>query len=675
MGYTTREMLYEDIKNTTNVIQEDELRDIIFNITRVGAEMVVNTLGPFGKTVLVDDGGGFIYPTKDGWATLRGLRFNDPVYNRLYTTIRKTSFNVANRVGDGTTTMFEGAYYFLKEVIKYLEEYEGANSQIEFIDSVKEVKEAIIRELQTGGEVIEIDRDGTFEDIRQVAHISSNGNVPLSLIIQDIYQQTKNPTINFRLDSGDILDYDIIKGYVYECKPFRFKAYVNMSDGTYKKTTPVRTIFFDHNLSYQEHGHLIESISKLCNARNEEVIIYAPYFDDIISTIFNTTIDTYVQSNKVPNIMLVQVPMSAEYHSTYYYDLSVLCNAQIFGYGKVRAFNALIYNATHEEKIEDALLNVEGMNFESTQDIIMSCLGTMNKVTFRSDELLLEDYESIAPKRGYDTLVSDAKETYEMERERSIKANNMLRREFMNAQSRYVKLLGHMGVIKVGADSDEEKKSLFDSVEDAVLACKSAFESGYVRGMNMALLGSINSIKETNPSEWDADGMQADVLNIFDGVFRQVATAILENRYGKGAAQHVVIMENGEEDALSNCDIISHAIREKLSFNLAGDINETDPSRRRYGIFRTREQGYDVINPANTDIQVMECMVSILTMLITSGQFVSADRMYDKNGVEKRTLDESDRIRRREAAAKTQGVLDVLIEHPKTLAVLLEGLK
>ena len=58
--------LYEDIKSGSNIISDDEFKNILHGVSQVASDMVVKTLGPGGKTTLLDDGT-FVYPTKDGY--------------------------------------------------------------------------------------------------------------------------------------------------------------------------------------------------------------------------------------------------------------------------------------------------------------------------------------------------------------------------------------------------------------------------------------------------------------------------------------------------------------------------------------------------------------------------------------------------------------------------------
>ena len=87
--------LYEDIKYGTNIVTGKEYLDTMLTIADVASEMVVKTLGPYGKTTIIDDGT-FTYPTKDGWSVLKRLRFNDPIYNTLYGVLKQVSFDIVN---------------------------------------------------------------------------------------------------------------------------------------------------------------------------------------------------------------------------------------------------------------------------------------------------------------------------------------------------------------------------------------------------------------------------------------------------------------------------------------------------------------------------------------------------------------------------------------------------
>ena len=71
------------------------------------------------------------------------------------------------------------------------------------------------------------------------------------------------------------------------------------------------------------------------------------------------------------------------------------------------------------------------------------------------------------------------------------KENKKIEKEFI--RSRIATLTGGIGVIHVGGQTDLEQKELFDRVDDAVCAVRSALEEGILPGAGMALYNSIEA--------------------------------------------------------------------------------------------------------------------------------------------------------------------------------------
>ena len=627
--------LYEDIKYGTNIITEEEFRKTIVTIADVASEMVEKTLGPYGKTTIIDDGLK-TYPTKDGWSVLKRLRFNDPIFNVLYEILKQTSWELNRTVGDGTTTSFVGAAIFLHEIFNFLET--TSYRQTELLDALKEIASDVEELLRSDKYLKRIDGDSDYEDIFKIAKVSSNGNEYLSHIIQKIYQETGNPNIYPTLDDSKCLTYEIQTGYRYDCNPINQVVYRNTDEGTFVLKEPSLAVVFDHNVTYNEHDKIVSGLSRYASAHRCTLFIFAPQFDDIMLNIIKTTSESLLQQGQLPNIMLIQTPLANTIQRKYLSDIVLLLNAQVFDYGKVRAFNVMIHNqtASEEDRIEDALLNTDQYHFESPSDIIDICVGKINNITVAEKYILLREYESIINKNVYKNTLDDMKKEYEKLRDKATKSSSgTLSKDFMEAYQHYTKLSGNMGIIKVGGKSDLEKICLKDSVDDAVLACKSAYENGYVRGMNLAMLEVLRELKHEH--EENATELYQTLVDVLDHVFVELTIRVMNNKYGA----------NGEPDSsnvkmignplclqsVTKRNIIEAALCHHMGFDLVHDLLIPD------------EECY-IINSVATDIEILNGMISILSTVLTSNQFLSINRNYDRVIGQKQKM---------EMLAKTEG--------------------
>jgi chaperonin GroEL len=648
--------LYEDIKYGTNIIPEDEYRETIMTIADVASEMVEKTLGPYGKTTMLNDGV-FTYPTKDGWNVLKSLRFNDPIFNTLYGVLRQVSFDLVSKVGDGTTSAFIGATIFMHKILDYLNSNPDIR-QAEFLSNLNYVADCVVESLKNGSYVKKIDNTGDYTDIYKIAEIASNGNEELAKMIQEIYQKTGNPNIFVSLDPSEKLSMEIQVGYKLECKPISQNLYINSDDKTYVESNPALTVIFDHNVNYQDHDKIISGISRYASAHRCSVTIFAPHFDDVMLNVIGTAMKSLAQRGEIPNILLVQVPLSMDIHREYLQDITLLTNSQIMDYGKVRAYNAMIYNNDHpDEKIEDALLDTDQYKFETPEALIAMCAGHTRRIVAGEKYILLQDYEEVINKQQYENAMIKVKEKYLELKEKAERSSTPLMKEYMDAHQHYTRLSGNMGVIKIGGVSELEKHCLKDTVDDAVLACRSAYENGYIRGLNLAMINTIEDEYQFSDHGRNYDDEQIAILKMLREVFVEMSIKVLENKNpGKDSTMPVIYpveaLNSGEiacRQTLTNADIIEIAAHEEYGFDLVTNTFMTD-------------EECTVVNSVKTDIEVLRGMISILSTMLTSNQFLSINRAYDRTMGQKQRQETLVAAKVAEQKAIAEAVSDIVIK-------------
>ena len=631
--------LYDEVKSCANIISGDEYKKLFCTIAKVVSDVVSQTLGPYGSTTIIDDGSGFTYPTKDGWSCMNRLRFNDPVYNTIFGIIKQVSFNSVSTVGDGTTTAMVATSAFLEylydNMIPNLEAQHLYN-QSNIVYTMNQVTDEIAKKLRENSNVKHIDPDGDFSDINQIAYIATNGNQKFAKMIQEIYQQTKNPNIRIEIDNGaPETTYQIEKGYRFDCKPIAFNSYINDETGIIRKDDkPFKVIIFDHNVTYQMHKQLITSISQLASMRNTEYVLLAPYFDDIVCSIIQNTAAQMIRQGNYPNVMLVQIPTSLNMHQLAITDLSVLSNSLIFTETLVKVFNTMVHNQTCDtaDIVNDPIMELpQYAKYQHPQEILEDCSGTVKSAIFEANEGFIQDYETVCNKDRYDKLIREVKETYESKKAKAIKTiNGLLDKDFLFTQLRYIKLMGNSGIIKVGGMSDIQKRCDKDSLDDAILACRSAFENGYVRGMCLEIIKLTTDLLNNKAAK--NNPYQEEIYKAIQYSFAAVFRKILSNKYG---------------DVMSAEYCLNTCLDNNYVYNLREDKYES-PNE------------WSVINSVQTDIEILLAMTNILTTIMTSTQFLSTNRSCDlkvsrEKALEQRIADES-----AIAAGKMKGMIDAI---------------
>ena len=231
-------------------------------------------------------------------------------------------------------------------------------------------------------------------------------------------------------------------------------------------------------------------------------------------------------------------------------------------------------------------------------------------------------------------MIHEVKESYEIKKAKAIKTiNGLLDKDFLFTQLRYIKLMGNSGIIKVGGMSDIQKRCDKDSLDDAILACRSAFENGYVRGMCLEIIKlTTDTLNDQNNQ---LDPFEEEVYKAIQYAFTSVFKKVLFNKFG------------GDTERVNSDYILSVCLKDNSVYDL------------RDGYYHGSKD-WTVINSVQTDIEILLAMTNILTTIMTSTQFLSTNRSCDlkvsrEKALEQRIADES-----AIAAGKMKGMIDAI---------------
>lgn len=594
------------MRASTNVIGDAEYKEAFQNVSHVAAEILSRTLGPYAHTTIIDDGS-YRYSTKDGWSIANRILFNDALANSLFSFIKTISFNLVSKVGDGTTTAIVAADKFIRNMAK-TDQFKNVR-QKDLLEDLETAKETIIQMLKNGGYIHTIQQDGDMEDIYRIAYTSTNGNAKIASMIKQIYLETHNPTIYVNIGNDLETTMEIQNGYRFDCNPIMLKNYTNTDTKEFKTDVGnASAIFFNHNVNYVTHRRMIEEILTMVQdapaLRGMTIILIAPYFDDTLSGAINNANNKFVANGLNPPIMMIQVPMMNTVQKHFYNDFRAVIGNLFLEESAVEMFNRLKdpdkFTDESQEAFKDNFSNLAG--YHSCRELIMDYLKPMDHCTIGKDFILVEKYDRNS--KDFKEVFEDAKKNYEEELAESAKRMTDLDRTFMNASMRYTRICGKMGIINVGGASELERKCLKDSVDDAVLASRSAYENGYVAGMNLSIISAIAACKkEATDSQFDA------IYDLLMKSFMDTDMEIIRN-----------MMPNWSDKEIDKYlyPVFQRAIQNKYGFDLVREEFE-DPNH------------LTVINSVMTDIEILKSVVSILGYSLTSNQMISMTRSFDRD--------------------------------------------
>ena len=648
----------EEVRMGINLVDGQEYKSTLAAISTVTAEILCKTLGPYASTTTIDDGT-YTYPTKDGWAVCNRLRFGDDIQNTLFKFIRDISFRLNSKVGDGTTTAIIAANKFIAELKNLMDEqklYSETSGQYkvlrqaDLIDEINKAKDEIIKELTSPErcKLIDINNDA-FEDIYKIAYVSSNRNEEIARIIQEIYQKTQNPNIHVTMNGAEKNTYaEIQKGYKLDAELLWSRYYVNTTEKTSVYNTPVTVVMFNHNVTYAEHMQIIGALMQRARNMQRDIIIMAPYYDEIVRSIIGSQVENLAKNGQTATIALVKVPMQTSSQKNYAKDFAAILNAQMFDYSRVRMYAQMLREKNGESKESDEFAGMlKNTEFKEPEDVFTACEGTANKLTLSSKFALIEDFDKGT--KSYQLAAEEIKREYDEAKDSVTKGGNNLDKKYLDAHLRYIKFIGDTGIIKVGGDSDLTKQCLKDSIDDAVLACRSAFENGFVRGLNLETISVSYWKYREIMDKYDDDSIipmndwiRAHVYMTICHTFIETSKEVMRNKYRDddiGDDEYL-----WTEDHLSMEEVLVKCIDDNLCFDIVSE--EFEPA------------GETLVNSVATDIEILTAMTSMLSLLMSSDQLLSLSKLYDRKAGREQALKDKFEI----AEAYGSGIASALIK-------------
>tara|TARA_R110000868_G_scaffold14935_2_gene68873 strand:- start:1952 stop:3577 length:1626 start_codon:yes stop_codon:yes gene_type:complete len=415
-----------------DLLFDNEGRDkLISGISKI-SKAVKSTLGPRGKTVLIESSNHTqgITITKDGVTVAESISLIDPVENLAITMMKDAARRTANSAGDGTTTAIVLTEALVKAGEKFLK---PEHNITEVVKSIKVITDKVVSSLEHGS------RKVTSLMLKDVATISSNNDSELGQIISDAYEKVGVNGIVTVESSQNHETYATVTNGIKVDRGYTSQMFITNQKNDEAILEDTLVLVCDQEIS---NILQIETILKPIIQQNKKLLIIGACSPNVVNTL---------AANVVRNGLK-------------------LCNIipPNFGYKQ-------------HELMQDIALSVGAKYFsEKTGDnlnlITMDDLGHADKVIAGKNQTVI-----IKSNQLTEDIENRIKELKEQQENTEIVSD----REFIN--ERIASLSGSIGAIYVGGNSDVEQKEKYDRVEDAVCAVRSALEEGIVRGGGSAL--------------------------------------------------------------------------------------------------------------------------------------------------------------------------------------------
>ena len=453
---------------------DQEGRDKLISGIEKISKAVKSTLGPLGNTVILESQTHTrgLTVTKDGVTVAKAINLTDPVENLAVRMVKEAADRTATSAGDGTTTAIVLTEAIVLEGIKSIKENPGINVS-ELVREINKIADTVIKDLTKKSKKV------TGKTLKDVATISSNNDKELGKLVADVYKEVgKDGVVTVENSQTSETFYEVTNGIKID-RGHTSRLFINNQKNDECILDDVYILATDLEINNILN---IENVLKPIINQNKKLLIIGECSQNVINTLGMNVVKN---SLKLCNIKPPQ-----------------------FGYKT-------------KELMSDIALSVGAKYFsEATGDdlslIKMSDLGHAQKVVVSPTQtVIVRDEETSAEVQS---RIDELKEV----RDRSHKKSD---RDFIN--DRIASLSGGVGVVYVGGDSDIEQKELYDRLEDAVCAVRSALEEGILPGGGSSLLHTSLGMDDSTPA-------QSIMKNALSAPFKQ----IVENA-GKMIPAHI----------------------------------------------------------------------------------------------------------------------------------------
>jgi chaperonin GroEL len=448
-----------------------EARQKVFQGATVLADLVRVTLGPKSNCVLIEKRFGKPLVCNDGVTIAKEVVLEDATENMGAQLLREAAECTGDAVGDGTSTATVLAHAMLVEGVRNVAS--GA-SAVDLKKGLDHGLKAALAMLQS------ISRPVTSRiEKEHVATISAHNNPRIGAMVADAIEKIgadgvvtveESNTTETMLEVVDGLQFD--RGYI---SPY-FVTDAEKMTATLEDPHILLSEKKIHNM-----GDLIPLLEQIAKSGRPLLVVAEEVEGEALATLV---------LNKLRGVLpcaAVKAPGFGDRRKAMLEDMAVLTGGQL-----------------HAEEL--------GMKLEK---LTLGQLGTAQRV------VVARDTTTIIGGKGSRSAIEGR--IGELKKQMA-ESNSDYDRERL--RERLAKLTGGVAVIRVGAPSEPELKSLKEAFDDAIHATKAAIAEGIVPGGGLALLRMIDAVEE---EEKLADGDERTGLRILKRALEEPTRQIAAN--------------------------------------------------------------------------------------------------------------------------------------------------
>ena len=429
-------------------------KEIVFDTDKLaaGVDKLANavkiTMGPKGRTVVIDKSYGAPTATKDGVTVAKAVSLKDPQENIGARMIQEVAKKAGDDAGDGTTTATVLAQKIFREGRRVIAA--GMNPM--------DVKRGI--DMATAAVVADIEKHARpvkdSAEIAQVATISANSDAEIGEKIAGAMEKVgKEGVITVEEAKGLETEIDVVEGMQFD-QGFMSPYFVTNSEKMLAELDGAQILVSEKKITgLQALLPILEPVAQ----SGRPLLIIA---EDVESEALATLVLNKLRGGL--KVCAVKAPGFGDRRKEMLKDIAAVTGATV---------------------ISDDM----GMTFEN---IAPDVLGSAKKVVVAKDSTLLA--QGGGDKRAIDARADEI---------RKLMSTSTSDYDREKLAERLAKLVGGVAVIKVGGMTEVEVKEKKDRVDDALAATRAAVAEGIVAGGGIALVRATAALEKLHGENQD----------------------------------------------------------------------------------------------------------------------------------------------------------------------------
>ena len=432
------------------------------------ADAVKVTLGPKGRTVVLDKSFGAPRITKDGVTVAKEIELSDKFENMGAQMVREVASKTNDKAGDGTTTATVLTQAIVREGAKAVA---AGMNPMDLRRGVDQAVTAVVADIAKRARKIK-----SSAEVAQVGTISSNGDAEVGHMIAEAMQKVGNEgVITVEEAKSRDTELEVVEGMMFD-RGYLSPYFITDADKMKTEYEDVAILIHEKKLSnLQSMLPILEEVAK----SGRPLMILA---EDVDGEALATLVVNRLRGGL--KVVAVKAPGFGDRRKAMLEDIAVLTKGQVIS--------------------EDVGIKLE--------NVTMDMLGSAKRVVITKDDTTIVDGAG---------KPADIKGRCNQIRQQIEGTSSDYDREKL--QERLAKLAGGVAIIKVGGSSEVEVKEKKDMVEDAMNATRAAVEEGIVPGGGTALLYATRALDKLKLDDPDQQVGVEIVRKAIQAPVRQIA--------------------------------------------------------------------------------------------------------------------------------------------------------